>query len=133
MAVSRGHLELSAKLMDAAIKQGGLGFNFLHGDVSTYIWIQSFNSEVEIVWIIYLHVFEIKAFHSFPLINTFRFWTLPLKILSHLQVHLSGKNHKKMLWYVLIALFYRERKTRLMFFECTITITGTMLHEKSHY
>ncbi|XP_078315747.1 poly [ADP-ribose] polymerase tankyrase-like isoform X2 [Crassostrea virginica] len=36
VAVSRGHLELSAKLMDAAIKQGGCGFNFLHGDVLNF-------------------------------------------------------------------------------------------------
>ncbi|XP_061174017.1 poly [ADP-ribose] polymerase tankyrase-like isoform X2 [Saccostrea echinata] len=35
-AVSRGHLELSAKLMDDAFKNGGYGFNFLHRDVLNF-------------------------------------------------------------------------------------------------
>lgn len=34
IAVSRGHLELSGKLMDSAFEKGGFGFNFLHRDVS---------------------------------------------------------------------------------------------------
>lgn len=37
LAVSRGHLELSAKLMDDAFKNGGYGFNFLHRDVTRTI------------------------------------------------------------------------------------------------
>lgn len=36
IAVSRGHLELSGKLMDSAFKNGGFGFNFLHRDVLNF-------------------------------------------------------------------------------------------------
>nr|XP_034325804.1 poly [ADP-ribose] polymerase tankyrase-like isoform X4 [Crassostrea gigas] len=36
IAVSRGHLELSGKLMDSAFEKGGFGFNFLHRDVLNF-------------------------------------------------------------------------------------------------